>query len=275
MAKSKKPRNPEDNRVTVANALIEANYPEKLTARAHKVARLLVSLVKPDDEELRLYKMPIDSMKEYLGYKEGKKWGRFQEDLEDIALRLNQKPLHIQVNEHKFTKAFFISSYSIDLAERTIEFEISQKLKPYLIALKGEFTSYLLSNIPALKSGYSIRIYELLSQYRLIGKRTFKVEDLKLKIGCNYEKYGHVKSKALNRAATDLENHTDLRFEMEEHKVGRKIDSITFYIFPNTPKNPAELSNQLNLFELLPSSEELHLIVIQLISIVSTGSPGS
>lgn len=256
----------EDFRVTAGNALIEANYPEKLTARAHKVARLLVSLVKPEDTELGFYKMDIEKLKHYLGFHSGTKWGRFLEDLDDIAMRLNQKPLHIQVNEHKYTKAFFISSYTIDLVERTIEFEISQKLKPYLIQLKGEFTSYLLSNIPRLKSGYSIRMYELLSQYRRIGNRTFEVEDLKKKLGCTYPLYGHFKNKALKKAEEDLITHTDLRFEMEEHKTGRKVTSLTFYIFTNTPKEPAQLSGQLSFFD-MAVTDELPLIVDQLIEI--------
>ncbi len=265
MTRKSSSQNPDGYKVTVGNALIEANYPEKLTARAHKVARLLMSQVKPDDTNLGLYRMDIDWIKSYLGYHDGKKWGRFLTDLEDIARRLNHNPLHIQINKQKYTKAFFISSYTIDLAERTVEFEISQKLKPYLIELRSEFTSYLLSNIPRLKSGYSIRMYELLSQYRRIGKRTFEVEDLKLKMGCDYPLYGHFKSKALKKSSEDLIKHTDLRFEMEEHKVGRKVESLTFHIFPNVPKEPAEISDQLNLLELSPLKDELPLIVVQLI----------
>ena len=256
-----------DIRVTAGNALIEANYSEKLTARAHKVARLIIALVKPDDTELGpFYKVSIDSLKHYLGYHEGKKWGRFLKDLEDIADRLNSEAIDIPTGDKKkYTKAYFIASWTVDLNNRTVEFEISQKLKPYLVQLKSEFTSYLLGNIPKLKSAYSIRMYELLSQYRRIGERSFEVEDLKRKLGCNYELYGHFKSKALKKAQEDMEAHTDLRFEMGEHKSGRKVTEPTFYIFSNTPQQPVEESAQLSIFDDLPIDQEIPEIVTRLV----------
>lgn len=264
----------EDLKVTIGNALIEANYlsndpkdiPKKFTARAHKVARLIIALVKPGDTDLDFYTLSIDMLKHYLGYKKGSKWGRFLTDLDDIALRLNRHPIHIPT-QNGYTKAVFIASYTIDLVERTIEFEISKKLKPYLIQLKGEFTSYLLSNIPRLKSGYSIRMYELLSQYRRIGKRHFKVDDLKLKLGCDYTLYGHFKKKALLKAQEDMSAYTDLRFEMEEHKTGRKVTALTFFIFSNTPQDSPNDSPQLSIFNSVALHDELPLVVNQLVEL--------
>lgn len=257
----------DDIRVTAGNALIEANYSENLTARAHKVARLIIALVRPDDAELKpFYTVSFDTIKHYLGYHEGKKWGRFLKDLHDIIKCLNSEDIRIPTgNEDKYTTARFIASETIDLKNRTVEFEISQKLKPYLIQLKSEFTSYLLNNIPKLKSAYSIRMYELLSQYRRIGERRFEVEDLKLKLGCSYELYGHFKSKALKKAQEDMETHTDLRFEMEEHKSGRKVTELTFYIFSNIPKEPVKESAQLNIFDDLPIDQEVPEIVTRLV----------
>ncbi|MCB0855944.1 MAG: replication initiation protein, partial [Bacteroidetes bacterium] len=258
-----------DIRVTAGNALIEANYSENLTARAHKVARLIIALVRPDDIELGpFYKVSIDSLKHYLGYHEGKKWGRFLQDLDDIAARLNSEAIDIPTGDKKkYTKAYFIASWTVDLNKRIVEFEISQKLKPYLIQLKSEFTSYLLGNIPKLKSAYSIRMYELLSQYRRIGERTFEVEDLKRKLGCNYDLYGHFKSKALKKAQEDMETHTDLRFEMEEHKAGRKVVELTFYIYPNIPEESVEESPQLSIFDNLPIEDELPEVVGRIIAL--------
>ena len=79
-------------------------------------------------------------------------------------------------------------------------------------------------------------MYELLYQYKSIGKRKFELEDLKNKIGCNYNLYGHFKKKALEKAQTDLLNNTDIRFEYEELKTGRKVTSLIIYIYPNNPK---------------------------------------
>ncbi len=41
--------------VVQSNELIEASYSPELTTRAHKVARLILSLISPDDKDLKLY----------------------------------------------------------------------------------------------------------------------------------------------------------------------------------------------------------------------------
>jgi hypothetical protein len=114
--------------------------------------------------------------------------------------------------------------------------EVSGRLKPFLLQLRGNYTTYELQNIPRLKSTYSIRLYELLSQYRLIGKRTFELRDLMNKIGCSYAAYGHFKHRVLSKSQKDLEEKTDLRFDFEEEKDGRKVVGVIFYIYPNDPK---------------------------------------
>jgi len=41
--------------VTQSNNLVEANYSPELTAQAHKTARFLLSLISPNDKDLRTY----------------------------------------------------------------------------------------------------------------------------------------------------------------------------------------------------------------------------
>lgn len=223
--------------VTQSNNLIEANYSDaKLPAKAMKIARLLVSKISPDDNNLRLIKIKNAAIREYLGYKKNVPYNRFNKDLLDVCQRLNKQPVTILTEEKKILNAYFISSWESNTISDTTEFEISGKLRKYLVQLKENFTSYQLQNIPKLNSAYSIRIYELLISYRKIGKRKFTVEDLKSKIGCNYELYGHFKKKALLKAQQDLRDHTNIRFEFEEIKNGRKVVELQFYIYPNKPE---------------------------------------
>lgn len=214
------------------NELLEATYSSKLTARAHKVARLILALINPLEENLREYTIKIEDLKQYLGYqKKNVTWGRFYDDLRDIALRLNSEPIILQTGKKKQLTAFFISSYEIDTLEGKVTFEISGKLKPYLLQLKKNYTTYLLANIPRLRSAYSIRIYELLYQYKKIGKRYFELDDLQKKVGSNHKLYGNFKNRVLKIAERDLKENTDIRFEYDEIKKGRKITGLQFYIF--------------------------------------------
>lgn len=248
MKTHKKKTNTDRYLVSQANNLVEAAYSPAITARAHKVARLIMALIKPDDQDLRLYTVKIEDLKQYLGYTTGSTWGRFYEDLKDISKRLNSEPIEIKSDKRALV-AYFISSYVIDLREGTVVYEISSQLKPYLVQLKSNFSAYLLSNIPKLSSKYSIRIYELLHQYRKIGRRVFDIVDLQKKLGSEYDKYSHFKTRVLDTAKLDLETNTDLAFDYEELKEGKRVTRIEFFIFPNQPKKEETKQQVLSFLE--------------------------
>ena len=236
--------------VTQSNPLIEATYPRsiqrkdgkmeldnKMTTQAHKVSRLIVSLIHPEDKDLRLYRIDIDTLKSYLGYKDNFPNGRFYQDLKDIAHRLNKQPIEIRPEPKRILTAYFISSFEINYKTGEVIFEISGQLKPFLMELKKNFTSFDLENIPRLSSGYSIRLYELLSQYKSIGKRTFHdLDHLQLMIGSNYDKYSHFKARVLEPTRKDITKNTNITFEYKELKSGKKITGLTFFITDNIPE---------------------------------------
>jgi len=221
--------------VTQSNDLVEANYSPDLTAQALKTARLILSLISPDDEDLRLYTIDIDALKQYLGLKKNTRWGAFYSRLKQTAMKLNKEPIEIRKPDGKYLVANLISAYEVDSINGKVTFEISGLLKPYLLELRKNYTSYLLAYIPKLKSSYSIRLYELLYQYRKIGKRSFELIDLQKKVGSNYNMYGDFKRKVILQAQKDLKKHTDLAFAFTERKEGRKVAGVEFIIFSNTP----------------------------------------
>lgn len=238
--------------VTQSNPLIEATYPRiiqkrdgtetidlKVTTRAHKVSRLIVSLINPDDDDLRLYRIDIATLKSYLGYKADSPNGRFYQDLKDIAHRLNKQPIEIRPEAKRVLTAYFISSFEINYKTSEVIFEISGQLKPFLMQLKRNFTSFDLENIPRLSSGYSIRLYELLCQYKPLGKRTFHdLDQLQLMLGSAYEKYSHFKARVLEPTRKDITKNTNITFEYKELKEGKKVTGLTFHITDNVPEAP-------------------------------------
>jgi len=51
-------------------------------------------------------------------------------------------------------------------------------IAPYLFNLKEKFTQYQLYNILAMKSAFSVRIYELVKSYTYQKSKTFKIDEL-------------------------------------------------------------------------------------------------
>lgn len=241
--------------VTQSNQLIEANYSANLTTLAHKVVKLIVGLINPQEESNNLsVTIEINKLKSYLGWSKGTKWNRFYNDLKDISKRLNKEPIEIPIEGGKITVAYFLSSYTLDPKGGKITFDIAPKLVPYLTKLKANFTTYQLKYIPTLTSSYSIRMYELFYQYRRIGNRKFTLKDFKKKIGAPEKyKYNDLKKRILIPAQIQLKENTNLAFLYNEVKTGRSITDLEFIIFNNTPEKK---SNQIELDFLSDSGKE-------------------
>lgn len=116
----------------------------------------------------------------------------------------------------------------------TIQVTVSNEIKPYLMDLAKGFTSYSLDHALSLKSVYSQRLYECLSRFKDLGMWRCTVEELKylLKIENKYTGYGMFKKKVLDVAQQELKRKTDISFEIEEYKEGRKIAMLLFNINP-------------------------------------------
>lgn len=164
-----------------------------------------------------------------------------------VTKELMEKSLEIPT-QTGFLQITWLASVEYYWGEGYVDIEISKQLKPYLLELKGKFTTYELKYIFPLQSSYSVRIYELLKQYYSeIIERTFEIEEFKLilQIGNQYKLYADLKKRVILQAQKELKEHTDIYFEFKEIKTGRKISHIKFFIFSNQKETPQETTQQI------------------------------
>jgi plasmid replication initiation protein len=109
------------------------------------------------------------------------------------------------------------------------------------------FTQYLIGQTANLTSVYSARLYELLIQWKSIGKTPiFELNNFRdqLGIGINeYQRMDHFKIRVLDMALKEINEHTDITASYEQHKKGRTITGFSFKFKqkkktePEKPKN--------------------------------------
>ena len=118
----------------------------------------------------------------------------------------------------------FLDSQSI------IGIRFSKPILPFISNLSREFTKYALSDIAGINSGYGIRIYELLVQYRQIGKREISVESLRsmLELGKKYPLFADFKKRVIDTAVDQINECSPLSVSYEQKKTGRKVTHILF-----------------------------------------------
>ncbi|MFC3884142.1 replication initiation protein [Bacillus songklensis] len=227
-----------DHKVTKSNDLIETAY--KLSLQETRIIHTLISMVEPDDEHFQVYKFTVKEFANMVGIK-----GNIYQYIREIITGLQEKTIPIKQDKSTLVVNWLASAEYFP-GEGYVELEISSKLKPFLLNMKKRFTSYQLKYILQLSSFYSIRIYELLKQYQFLRHktRTIPLETLREWIGLEpntYKQYGHFKNRILLKAQEDINEVTDMKFEFQEVKSGRKVVAIEFRIIPKDHEEPTLL----------------------------------
>ncbi|KYH30450.1 replication initiation protein [Clostridium tepidiprofundi DSM 19306] len=209
-----------------------------LNLRAYKLSRIeqlfilaAISLIEPDDEEFKIYKIRIKDFIDLLDLNGQSKYY----DLPKITKELMKKVIEIK-RPHSLLQVNWFSSVEHKPGKGIIEVEFSRKLKPYLLNLKKDFVTYALMQVSKLSSKYAIRLYELLKQYSYRKIITFSINDFRLLVGIEdnkYPRYNNLKERVIKIAMKEINNKTDIKFEFEEIKTGRKVTGIRFYIEKN------------------------------------------
>lgn len=229
--------------IVQSNDLIEAFYDSDLTPTEHKVIRYAASKIKDSPEMFPTVSFDVKEFLEAGGIKSNNHHKR----IENIGDELSRKRIKLK-NDSKVGWFPWLSSMIYEGGTVTFTFNIL--LKDLLLELEGRFTKYNYRYISDMRSSYSIRLYELLKQYAPIGKRKFRVDELKRMLGVEnkYPSYGQFKQRVLNQAEKELNKKGSLTFSYEEIKKGRKVYELVFFI--------KATEKQLTLNDFSPSVEE-------------------
>jgi len=103
---------------------------------------------------------------------------------------------------------------------------------PLITRLEQQFTSYDIEQISSLNSAYAIRLYELLIQWRSVGKTPlFDLQQFRQQLGVEpvqYKTMSNFKKYVLDFAVQQVNEHTDITVKYDQHKQGRVITGFTF-----------------------------------------------
>lgn len=218
----------EKNLVSKSNELINTRY--NLNLQEQKLILTLASMVQPDDSDFKSYNFKVKEFMDLLEIKDKSTY----KNLDKVIKSLMEKTFVIKKDSGEYIRLAWLSSAKYFKGNVTLEF--SANLKPYLLMLKENYTSYKLENILKLKSCYSVRIFEILKSNLYKKNLIIDLETLKYLLQADkktYNLYGKFKEKILLKSQIELKEKTDIYFEFEEIKIGRKVTALKFYIKSN------------------------------------------
>jgi Initiator Replication protein len=226
MAKKKKKILLSSAIITQANELVSARY--TLPLAEQRLVLTMISRIQPDDEDFKPYRISVGEMAEFIGVAKGSAYRECRKITKSLltrVLEIHEPGRLLQVN--------WVSSAEYIDGSGMVNLSFDPLLKPYLLQLKGNFTSCKLEMMLGFKSQYTVRMYSLLKQYERLKKREMEMSELRDTLGLTksqYQRYNDFKKDILEATQKELKEKSDLSFEFDEIKFGRRVGAIRFHI---------------------------------------------
>lgn len=207
-----------------SNALINARY--DMTAFQKKILLYIIAKIQPDDKDFQNYTINVKDFVDEADYKSKMLYEKLRKDTKALISKVYEieEPdglLQVAI----LAKAKYIKN------KGQIQVAFAPDLKPYLLQLKEQFTATPLRYVMSFKSSHSIRIYEMLQQFKSTGYFVVTLEELKhrLNLENKYKTYTLFKRRVIEQAQKEL-GPTDMAFSFKEIKKGRKVDRLKFKV---------------------------------------------
>jgi plasmid replication initiation protein len=228
-----------------SNDFVAAHYKENMTFWEFVLIAKMCSMISPKDVDFKGYRIYLKDLLEFMDLPDS---GNVYAYILEAAERLLEKRIVIHAKNEE-GQPVEIDTHIVTGVEKLakpqrgtalyITLTFMPQLRPYLLQLKDNFTKFDFRQYKFLRTGSSIRMYHILKQYMGRKQRHIEInlDELKamLGIGNKYELFGHFKSRILDDAQARLAETTDIRFDYEVLKEGKKVAAIKFHIAENVP----------------------------------------
>jgi|GEM_PF-356301 len=220
--------------VTKANAIIEASY--RLTLQEQRLVLFCIAHIdsrKPLEEQ-RCFTIEAAPFREIFGLAQEKVY----EELKDAGNRLFEREIFIDdVKNNQITRLRWVSKIRYHKNKGRLEVNFAPELLPFISSLRERFTSYPLKSVASLSTTYAIRLFEILTQYRSLGRRALGVEQLRRWLDCTdcFERFSDFDRWVLKPSLEQINSRTPLKVEVERIKSGRHVVTLEFRIGQHEP----------------------------------------
>jgi len=219
------------------NDLVEGRYRIN-SAVARRILYRALAQVDPSNDKFKpCYVVKVSDIAEVAGLKMNNAY--YPRVVEAIKTLQSQVAEIWRPEIEKYSVRGWFHGIDYNYGLGTIDVVFHEDMKPVLLKLikSGGFTVADEKYLAILKSPYSDRIYGLLKQYQTVGFRVMTVQKIrqKLLLEKRYPVFSDFRRYVLEIAKKELSSKTDISFEYELIKKGRKVDSIRFNITSKTP----------------------------------------
>lgn len=228
--------------VVKSNKVVEASY--ELTLGEQRLVLACIAQIKRGQiiDANSEFEITATEFAKMFGIRESTAYTELQEASERLLERL----IVIGSDKDEIIKTRWISSIHYKNRQGNIRLHFAPVMIPYISLLQSEFTMYNLEFISKMSSTYSIRIYELLTQWGGVGNRRIDLDVLK-KMLCIEDKYKAIKdfkTRVLHPALQEINKNSDLIVDYEQYKDGRTVKGFEFIFKLKDEYRPVKITKE-------------------------------
>jgi plasmid replication initiation protein len=213
--------------ISIDNKIIHASY--KVTLNELRLILLAFSQINPIDKNNES-KIVTISASQYSSWFGGNK-DEVYRDMKEALDLLFKRCLKVICNSYIKTDIRWIDLKSVIDSTQSIELRFNPEINDFLRNLRNGFTSYQLSNVCRMKSVFSIRLYQMLMQWKSTREITITVENLRFALDIplkGYPKFGNIKQKIIDPARLEINDVSDVIADYLLIKKGKFVHAIKF-----------------------------------------------
>lgn len=219
-----------------SNALVEAAY--RLSVQEQRIILACIAQVRRDEpvtDEI-MYSVTAEAIASMAGVPIESSYTQ----LKEAALRLKRREVRLthEPNGNGKKRRTIITGWVQTIVycdgEGRVELRFSKDMLPYLTELTRQFTKYALADVVKMSSPHAIRLYELLVQWDLEGKREIEIDQLRtwLQLEARYPLMADFRRWVIEPSIEQINQHSPLQVSWSQRKTGRKISHLLFEFFP-------------------------------------------
>lgn len=224
--------------IAVSNELlIRAQWP-KLKKDEQSILVYALSLIEKNDEDFKTYLIPIKSLAVLLDTKRKDVYEKFDTAIDGLMTKIIR---FFDPEMSESVKTSFCAAVRESREKGYVKLRFSPDLKPFLLALKGNFTSWERRAVIRISFFYAFRTYMLIKFHQGQGRNVFDVDLDWFRIEFlgvtqkGYENYYNFKIRILEPIQREINKVTDVQFAFKiKKRKGKKVQSLEF----NFKRNP-------------------------------------
>lgn len=222
------------------NSLVMGNY--DMTTMEQKLFLIMLSTIKKDDSTVKITSFRVVDIADIMQITPQVLY----RDLKKICKSIMSKVVEIKKPNGDWDMFNIISKAEYKNKKGLITLTINKQAEPYLLQLKELFTTFKLENALNMDGKYAIRVYQQAKSNVYKGEYIIKIDEFKKQLKLtqkSYKEYSNIKLKVLLPAIKEINEKTDINLDVEEIKVGRKVEALRFITSNKNNKQKVMLKN--------------------------------